>query len=349
MGACRAGPLGLPAMRPGGSALSSAILYAAIVAIWACVLVPRWLRQRSAPSRQAEPVGDLSAAPELDERPAEPLTEAADASAADSPAPTSAQPAAAEQAEAQPAAAQAGVAQPAPAQPSAAQAGVAQPAPAQPSAAQLAVAKPGPAQPAAAQLSRAQPAAAQPGPAQPGPARSRAESSFIAEPAAPPASYALAVTTHTGSHVQLLRARRRLLATLVLITAAAAGLSALHLAPRWLAIPPVLMLAGFIVLLRDAAHSDAERSRRRALAARVGSHAVASQEADGRAQLAKPGSTPLAAQAQPVQVPDVTLPPLPAVSAEPQEWNAQVIDISARRGDQLYDQYADAAERAVGD
>src|SRR6516164_7497223 len=32
-----------------GSALSSAILYLAIVAIWAVVLVPRWLRPRSAP------------------------------------------------------------------------------------------------------------------------------------------------------------------------------------------------------------------------------------------------------------------------------------------------------------
>jgi hypothetical protein len=57
----------------------------------------------------------------------------------------------------------------------------------------------------------------------------------------------------------------------------------------------------------------------------------------------------MAAPAPPVYVSDATLPPLPAVSAEPQEWHAQVIDISARRGDQLYDQYADAAERAVGD
>ena len=36
------------------------------------------------------------------------------------------------------------------------------------------------------------------------------------------------------------------------------------------------------------------------------------------------------------------------VEAEP-EPSAQIIDISARVGDQLYDQYADATVRAVGD
>jgi hypothetical protein len=35
----------MPASAPGGARLSSAILYAAIVAIWAGVLIPRWLRR----------------------------------------------------------------------------------------------------------------------------------------------------------------------------------------------------------------------------------------------------------------------------------------------------------------
>jgi hypothetical protein len=36
--------------------------------------------------------------------------------------------------------------------------------------------------------------------------------------------------------------------------------------------------------------------------------------------------------------------------AEPEtSWSAEIIDISARLSDQLYDQYADAAVRAVGD
>src|SRR6516165_7430265 len=49
-----------------GSALSSAILYLAIVAIWAVVLVPRWLRPRSAQPLPAEQ--------QFTEHPAEPLT-----------------------------------------------------------------------------------------------------------------------------------------------------------------------------------------------------------------------------------------------------------------------------------
>jgi hypothetical protein len=42
--------------RPRGGLLSSAILYVAIVAIWACVLIPRWLRRDSArPSSDTAP------------------------------------------------------------------------------------------------------------------------------------------------------------------------------------------------------------------------------------------------------------------------------------------------------
>src|SRR5499433_2099396 len=51
---------------PRGSALSSAILYLAIVGIWAVVLVPRWLRPRSAQPQPAEQ--------QFAEQPAEPLT-----------------------------------------------------------------------------------------------------------------------------------------------------------------------------------------------------------------------------------------------------------------------------------
>jgi hypothetical protein len=40
----------MPASAPGGERLSSAILYAAIIAIWAGVLIPRWLRRDSSSS-----------------------------------------------------------------------------------------------------------------------------------------------------------------------------------------------------------------------------------------------------------------------------------------------------------
>ncbi len=54
-GACAAAAQTRPArIDAWGSALSSAILYLAIVAIWAVVLVPRWLRPRSAQPQAAE-------------------------------------------------------------------------------------------------------------------------------------------------------------------------------------------------------------------------------------------------------------------------------------------------------
>ena len=51
-----AGPPGAAA--PRGGPLSSAILYVAIVAIWAGVLIPRWLRRDSSPSSSSEQAGD---------------------------------------------------------------------------------------------------------------------------------------------------------------------------------------------------------------------------------------------------------------------------------------------------
>jgi hypothetical protein len=51
--------------------MSSAILYLAIVAIWACVLIPRWLRRDSARGAAAAQAAAQAPAPSLDERPAE--------------------------------------------------------------------------------------------------------------------------------------------------------------------------------------------------------------------------------------------------------------------------------------
>jgi len=73
----------------------------------------------------------------------------------------------------------------------------------------------------------------------------------------------------------------------------------------------------YLLLLREAALADAGQARRRAAlemrlqAARLREHAAWAANADER--------------------------------------SAQIIDISARVGDQLYDQYADATIRAVGD
>ena len=59
--------------------MSSAILYLAIVAIWACVLIPRWLRRDSAAGRRnsqhvaaadAKPAAEVDSGAEVAEEPA---------------------------------------------------------------------------------------------------------------------------------------------------------------------------------------------------------------------------------------------------------------------------------------
>jgi hypothetical protein len=127
---------------------------------------------------------------------------------------------------------------------------------------------------------------------------------------------------------RVLQARRRMLVTLIVLTAGAAATAAVHVAAKWVVIPPALMLAGFVLLLRAAARIDAERVR--AAASRQGRSAGADARAGvstgDQRQQARPADRDLAGTP-----------------------GAQIIDISARVGDQLYDQYADAEVRAVGD
>ena len=126
-------------------------------------------------------------------------------------------------------------------------------------------------------------------------------------------------------HARILQARKRTLMTLVVLTAGAMAIAMTHLAAPWVVIPPTVMLTGFVLLLREAARIDAGRAR--AAASRRGHGAGADAGASPGAQ-AGAGA------------------PDPALVGAP---DAQVIDISARVGDQLYDQYADAEVRAVGD
>ncbi len=116
---------------------------------------------------------------------------------------------------------------------------------------------------------------------------------------------------------QVLQARRRLLTILLLLTAIAGACFALKLTSWWVGVPPAVMLGGYVLLLREAAKADAELARRR-------------ETAELRAQAARQ-------RAHEERL------------AEEERYSAQIIDISARIGDQLYDQYADATVRAVGD
>jgi hypothetical protein len=103
----------------------------------------------------------------------------------------------------------------------------------------------------------------------------------------------------------------------VLLAIAAGTCTALQLTSGWVCVPPAGMLGMYLLLLRETALADAENAHWRAEHA-----AAARQRARARARQARAARTP-----QPT---------------------AEVIDISARL-DQLYDQYADATVRAVGD
>jgi hypothetical protein len=116
---------------------------------------------------------------------------------------------------------------------------------------------------------------------------------------------------------RVLQARRRLLTLLMLLCAAAATCTALKLTSWWACLPPAGLLGMYLLLLRETALADAEHARRRAAL-------------ESRVQAARQREHA-------------------AWAADAVANSAQIIDISARVSDQLYDQYADATIRAVGD
>jgi hypothetical protein len=139
---------------------------------------------------------------------------------------------------------------------------------------------------------------------------------------------------------RILQARRRMMVTLTVLTAGAVGIAVTRLAASWVVIPPAVMLAGFALLLREAARIDAGRARVAARRHGRGADAGAAAAGGPGHQQAGPtdGAQTVVASA-PARVP----------SAQAGVPSAQIIDISSWAGDQLYDQYADAEVRAVGD
>ena len=146
---------------------------------------------------------------------------------------------------------------------------------------------------------------------------------------------AWAAKNTAARRANVLRARRRMLTTLVLLTLGAFGIAVTRIAAWWVVVPPGVLLAGFLLLLREASRSDAARARRQA------HHAEATQPSQDR--------RPEARDEKPEVFERIaSTPEAPPPEAEPAA-TAEIIDISARVNDQVYDQYTDAAERAVGD
>ena len=143
------------------------------------------------------------------------------------------------------------------------------------------------------------------------------------------------------------RGRRRMLGMLVVLTAIAIGFASLSVAAWWIVVPPAVLLLGYLMLLREAAHAAAE-ARERAVALPRRAREAETQrarEADAR-RAAETQREQARRAAQAGTPPDG---PAPVWAAHETLSHAQIIDISERVGDQLYDQYADAKLRAVGD
>jgi hypothetical protein len=266
--------------------LSSAILFLAIIAIWACALVPRWLRR----SHEANSVQEVQA----DEAEAAFYAEAPGTAGYGEPG-------------------TAGYGEPG-------TAGYGEPGTdaddMEPSPISY-EAQPGYSDSAAWSDSRVGP-----GPA----ALSAADTRYVAY-RSNRYSPAPRQTASADGRARVLQARRRMLTMLVALTVGALGCVVTGLTQWWTAVPPVGMLFVYLLLLREAAHADAE--------------ALARAAAYARAEAARAARRYRAWQAQ----------ELPRMSREP-EPAAEVIDISDRTPeaeDQPYDQYADAEYRAVGD
>jgi hypothetical protein len=142
----------------------------------------------------------------------------------------------------------------------------------------------------------------------------------------------------------ILKARRRMLGTLVALTVIAFVIALAQVAALWVVIPPAVMLGAFVLLLREASRSDAEQARRRSHAEQTrrrqaepesGRQAAPVTDETLERLVSKPVAPDVAEQAEPV--------------VEVVAYSAEIIDISDRVSDQFYDQYTDAANRAVGD
>ncbi len=121
-----------------------------------------------------------------------------------------------------------------------------------------------------------------------------------------------------GAHRKVVSARRRLMLMLVGLALGAAVLAGAKMAAWWVIMPPSVMLLGYVLMLRTAAKVDAERRA-----------------------------------APPIRRPEpVRAPVRPATAATGAQAGAKIINISVAPEpveDSIYDQYADAKLRAVGD
>ena len=311
--------------------MSSAILYVAIIAIWACVLIPRWLRRdsaRGASGADSETVPDGTVAGTDGMIAGTDGIVAGTDGMADSGAGGRAADESARGASESDRAADVGSGW--------LRARV-----------EVAERRESPAPPLPApRLPAPQPPAPEPPAPEPPASEEPADEAPLED--APPSS-----PTPETRH-RMLAARRRLLGMLLVLEAAAIALAMLGLAALWVVVPPTVMLAGYLLVLREAAHADVERAAHDQEAARARARAQEQASARDRARAAQrppaamaPAGVPAtpAAPAAPAAGYEEAVPGrdfAPGLAGKYTTSNADAIDGSDERGDERY-------LRAVGD
>jgi hypothetical protein len=153
------------------------------------------------------------------------------------------------------------------------------------------------------------------------------------------------------SRRRMLAARRRLLGMLIVLEIAAGALAGLKLAALWVLIPPSIMLAGYVLLLREASHADAERAQREEEAAHARVRAeerarerAARQAAAAPAPPAAP-TVPAAPPAPPARYEDAGRDFAPGLAGK---YTTSHAEATSRSDEDYRDEYAQRL-RAVGD
>ncbi|MFY9653895.1 hypothetical protein [Trebonia sp.] len=157
------------------------------------------------------------------------------------------------------------------------------------------------------------------------------------------------------SRRRMMAARRRLLGMLTILEIAAVALAVLKLAALWVLIPPSIMLIGYALLLREAAHADAERAQREEEAAHARLRAqerarerAAQRAAAARATPAAP-AVPAAPPAPAVRYEDTGRDFAPGLAGKYTTSNAEVAGLSDGSDQDYGDEYPLKRLRAVGD
>lgn len=133
----------------------------------------------------------------------------------------------------------------------------------------------------------------------------------------------------TPDRERVLRTRRTMLIALILLFAATLGAAVLSIAHWWLVLPSASMLLGYLMLLRAAVRADAENAARRA-ASRARAAAFAARSARAAATAQERARAAAVASAPQPTAEVISIGDLTAQASDPDEPYDQYTDATAR-------------------